>query len=118
MLVLARLNRVLVAAALAALVAGPASAAEGMWTFDNFPTAKVKAEIGVSIDKAWLDRVQAAAARIPGCSASLVSADGLILTNRHCVAGCVQDLSTAKLDYVVKGFTDPDPRRTSPSARA
>src|SRR5436190_6938256 len=104
MLMLARLHRALMASALAVLVAGPASAAEGMWTFDNFPTAKVKSELGVDIDQAWLDRVQAAAVRIPGCSASLVSGEGLVMTNRHCVASCVQNFSTAKLDYVVQGF--------------
>ena len=63
---LANLNRALAAAALAVLVAGPASAAEGMWTSDNFPTAKMKADLGIDIDSAWLGRVQAAAVRIPG----------------------------------------------------
>ena len=42
---------------------GPlAQADEGMWTFDNFPAAKVKAAYGLTIDKAWLDHVQGAAA--------------------------------------------------------
>ena len=32
------------------LCAAPAFADEGMWTFDNFPAAKVKAKYGVDID--------------------------------------------------------------------
>jgi hypothetical protein len=32
-----------------------ALADEGMWTFDNFPAAKVKATYGVTIDQPWLD---------------------------------------------------------------
>ena len=93
---------------LAALIAGPATsvqAAEGMWTFDNFPAAAVKSRYGVAIDRAWLDRVRGAAVRLSsGCSASLVSADGLVLTNHHCVRACAQSLSTPTDDYVQNGF--------------
>ena len=89
----------------AMLMAGQAQADEGMWTFDNFPSAKVKAAYGVNVDKAWLDRVQRASVRLTtGCSASLVSPQGLVLTNSHCVIECVQNLSTDKNDYVKDGF--------------
>ena len=45
-----------------------ARADEGLWTFDNFPAAAVKAKYGVTIDKAWLDRVRHAAVRLStGC---------------------------------------------------
>ena len=83
---------------------GPALADEGMWTFDNFPAAKVQAAYGVKIDQPWLDRVQAAAVRIPGCSASLVSKSGLVLTNNHCVVGCTTALSSPGHDYVHDGY--------------
>jgi hypothetical protein len=90
-------------ATLAALT--PAFADEGMWTFDNFPSRAVQQKYGITIDQAWLDRVRAGAVRLAGgCSASLVSAEGLVLTNHHCVAGCVQDLSTAERDYLKNGF--------------
>jgi hypothetical protein len=90
-------------ATLAALT--PALADEGMWTFDNFPSAAVQQKYGVTIDRQWLDRVRAGAVRLAGgCSASLVSSEGLVLTNHHCVAGCVQDLSTADRDYLKNGF--------------
>jgi len=84
--------------------ATPAKADEGMWTFDNFPIATVNEKYGTNIDQAWLDRVRNAAVRLQGCSASLVSGEGLILTNHHCVVSCVQDLSSAENDYVKNGW--------------
>ena len=66
-----------VAFALAIAVLGPgARADEGMWTFDNFPAAKVAAAYGVTIDQAWLDHVRASTLRLTsGCSASIVSGE-------------------------------------------
>ena len=96
------------AAAVAALgltfQAGAAAADEGMWTFDNFPSALVKQKYGVNADQAWLDHVRGGTARIPGCSASIVSGQSLVLTNYHCVATCVQNLSTASKDYLRDGY--------------
>ncbi|MBX3511376.1 MAG: S46 family peptidase, partial [Hyphomonadaceae bacterium] len=87
-----------------ALAVAPADAEEGMWTFDNFPAQRMRAELGWAPDQPWLDRVMAASARIPGCSASLVSGQGLALTNHHCVIACVQALSDAANDYLANGF--------------
>jgi len=82
-----------------------ARADEGMWTFDNFPSATVNAKYGTKIDQAWLDRIRGAAVRLSsGCSASLVTAQGLVLTNHHCVRDCAQQLSTSSVDYVKDGF--------------
>ena len=94
-----------VAAILAWLCGTAAFADEGMWTFDNFPTASVNQKYGLHIDQAWLDRVQGASVRLSsGCSASIVTGDGLVLTNHHCVRDCAQQLSTATVDYVKDGF--------------
>ena len=82
-----------------------ALADEGMWTFDNFPTATVNQKYGLHIDQAWLDRVRGASVRLStGCSASIVTGDGLVLTNHHCVRDCAQQLSNATTDYVKDGF--------------
>ncbi|WP_310540497.1 S46 family peptidase [Phenylobacterium sp.] len=92
-------------AAAIALSTAPARADEGMWTYDNFPAAKVAQAYGVKTDQKWLDRVQAASVRLTsGCSASLVSKEGLVFTNHHCVVDCVQSLSDGKTDYVKDGF--------------
>jgi hypothetical protein len=86
-------------------LASPAAADEGMWTYDNFPSAQVETSLGVKIDQAWLDRTRAASVRLTnGCSASVVSKEGLVLTNHHCVIECVQDLSTGAKDFVKDGF--------------
>ncbi len=87
-----------------ALSAAPAVAEEGMWTFDNFPAERMRGEMGWAPDQAWLDRVMAGTARIPGCSASSVSSEGLVLTNHHCAIACVTALSTADANYIQNGF--------------
>jgi hypothetical protein len=95
----------LIAVAALALASSPAFADEGMWTFDNFPSAAVKAKYGVNIDQKWLAKVQDGAARFGGgCSSSIISPDGLVLTNHHCVRSCVQLNSTASADYIKDGF--------------
>lgn len=103
------MRRMLHAAAAAlpmlALGASPAAAEEGMWTFDNFPTERMTEDLGWAPDQAWLNRVMVATARMPGCSASNVSGQGLMLTNHHCVLACVTALSTADANYIRDGFT-------------
>jgi V8-like Glu-specific endopeptidase len=99
------LRRAAAAAAIAALPLTAVHADEGMWTFDAFPAAKMKATYGWAPDQAWLDKVRSAAVRLTGgCSASFVSDQGLILTNHHCVVDCLQNLSTASNDLVANGF--------------
>ena len=99
-----RLKNVLLAHLFACLAA-PAFADEGMWTLDNFPFDQVNRKYGLQIDRQWLDHVQASAVRLAGgCSASVVSSSGLVLTNHHCVEGCVRNLSTPDRDYAKDGF--------------
>src|SRR5215831_3365933 len=86
-----------------------------MWLVNEFPSAKVQAAYGFAPSQEWLDRVRLGAVRLArGCSASFVSRNGLVMTNHHCVRDCVQDLSTAKDDYLERGFfarTEKDERR-------
>jgi hypothetical protein len=90
---------------IAMAIAAPALADEGMWTYDNFPTAKMKAKYGWAPDAAWLEHARLASIRLTlGCSASLVSSDGLVMTNHHCARECVSELADAKHDYVASGF--------------
>jgi hypothetical protein len=101
------MSKVWRAAALAAALAfasTPASGEEGMWTFDNLPTQRMQRDLGWAPDQAWVDRVMAGMARIPGCSAANVSAAGLMLTNHHCVISCVNALATARANYIEDGF--------------
>lgn len=91
--------------ALSLVAAAPAQAEEGMWTFDNFPIARANATLGTHIDQAWLDRVRLSSAKFGGCSAGIVSAEGLVMTNNHCVSSCVANLSTQAINYAETGFT-------------
>src|SRR5262245_1027334 len=94
-----------VAAFLAIGVALPAGADEGMWTFSHFPSDKVETTYGYRPDQAWLDRLRLATLRMPGhCSASIVSPRGLVLTNRHCIASCLEHLSKSKPEIIEAGF--------------
>ncbi|HZZ88369.1 MAG TPA: S46 family peptidase [Caulobacteraceae bacterium] len=112
------------AAVLAAsvLVAGGAARAdEGMWPFDEAPVARVRDSLGVAIDARWLDHLRAASVRLSnGCSASIVSREGLVLTNQHCIVTCAQQISPPEHDYVGEGFLAAGRRdeRTCPGVQA
>jgi hypothetical protein len=64
----------------------------------------MRAAVGWAPDQAWLDRVMAGTARMPGCSASAISAAGLVLTNYHCVVDCIEALSSDGADFLDAGF--------------
>ena len=89
----------------ALLIPCAAIAAEGMWALDNLPASRLKTEYGFTPGKDWVDHVMRASARIAGgCSASFVSKDGLVMTNHHCAAACVSQVSTAKKNFIADGF--------------
>ena len=75
-----------------------------MWTFENPPLEHWASAYGFRPTQEWLDRVRLSSVKIPGCSASFVSENGLILTNHHCARGCVASNSTPDMDYVTQGF--------------
>lgn len=93
------------ASALSLLLPAAASARtdEGMWTFDQAPLRRINAALGTDVDQAWLDRVRLGAVRLAGCSASLVSEQGLVLTNQHCIRSCVQAHAEPGQDLLSQG---------------
>jgi peptidase S46-like protein len=77
----------------------------GMWLFEAFPAAKVKAKYGFDATADWLTHVRLSSVRFNnGGSGSFVSADGLTFTNHHIASECIQQLSTAGKDYMKTGF--------------
>jgi hypothetical protein len=88
----------------------PATADEGMWTFDNFPAASVKLSYGADVTPAWLDHVRLSTLRLSNCTATFVSPHGLILTNHHCVEPCLADLSGPDKSLDEAGFAALEPR--------
>lgn len=94
---------------LAGLAAPASQAEEGMWTLDNLPLAALDADYGFTPDADWLAHAQRSVVRLAGgCSGSFVSPEGLVLTNYHCVMGCVQQLSSAGRDILKDGFVAAD----------
>ena len=92
----------------ALLTAAPLYADEGMWTFDNFPSAEVAQKFGAHIDARWLDKVRLSIVRLSNCTATYVSPDGLILTNHHCADECLADNSTPEHSLIETGFLAAD----------
>lgn len=101
-----RLTVALVAALCTAL---PVAADEGMWMPQQIPDLAPRlAELGFTGDpKIWADLTgfpMGAVVSLGGCSASFVSADGLIATNHHCVQGSLQFNSTPERNLIVDGW--------------
>src|SRR5688572_23473576 len=98
------MNRFVLAVLILALAIG-VRADEGMWTFDNVPKADIAKRHGVQLTDQWLSHLQKSVVRLEtGCTASFVSAEGLVLTNHHCVAECLADNSSAQRDLIANGF--------------
>jgi hypothetical protein len=78
---------------------------EGMWVFNNLPLEALKRQYGFVPAPGWAARLQSAAVRFNnGGSGSVVSADGLIMTNHHVGADTLAKLGTATKDYYRDGF--------------
>lgn len=82
----------------------PAAADEGMWLFNQFPTAQVKTRYGFDASPEFLDHLRLSSVRIGGGSGSFVSPHGLIFTNHHVAQPCITKVSVAGRDYMKLGF--------------
>jgi hypothetical protein len=85
--------------------AQPLTTDEGMWLLNDFPSDRFAKLHGFAPTEEWLEHVRLSAVRLAGgCSGSFVSPNGLVMTNHHCAARCVEQLSSAKRDYIASGF--------------
>ncbi|MSO23838.1 MAG: S46 family peptidase [Acidobacteria bacterium] len=79
---------------------------EGIWTLDRVPKARIKQRHGFEPSDVLLEHLRLASVRFNnGGSGSFVSPNGLVMTNHHIAADCVQKLSSQEKDYQGRGFT-------------
>jgi S1-C subfamily serine protease len=86
-----------------------AQANEGMWMPSQIPLLRAQLEaLGFKGDaNAFADLTSfpmGAVVSLGGCSASFVSAEGLIVTNHHCVQAALQFNSRPNRNLMVDGF--------------
>jgi hypothetical protein len=96
-----------------------------MWLPAQVPlrAAELK-RLGLAIDPALLSdpksSLLASVVNLNGCSASFVSADGLVVTNHHCATGALQKNSTPTANLLKSGIlakTRADERSSGPGSR-
>jgi hypothetical protein len=78
---------------------------EGMWLFNNPPAKHLKERYSFDVTKQWLEHVQKSSVRFNnGGSGSFVSADGLVMTNHHVGADCLQKMGDKDHNYYRDGY--------------
>ena len=89
----------------ALLCACAALADEGMWLFNQFPAERVAKDYGFRVTGPFLDHLRLSSVRLnSGGSGSFVSPRGLLFTNHHVAADCIQKIGSSERDYMRDGF--------------
>jgi hypothetical protein len=93
------------AAVVGLALAAAARADEGMWLFNHPPREYLKKHYDFDPSDKWLEHVQKASVRFNnGGSGSFVSADGLVMTNHHVGADCLEKLGDEHHNFYRDGF--------------
>ncbi|MCK9304060.1 MAG: S46 family peptidase, partial [Bacteroidales bacterium] len=96
----------------ALLIFVPAKGDEGMWLLPLIEKLNIKkmSELGFRLTAKDIYNINGSSLKDAvvhfggGCTAEIVSAEGLLLTNHHCGYGAIQKLSTVEHDYLQDGY--------------
>ena len=87
------------------VLASPAWSDEGIWLVNQFPKKRVLDKYHFQVSDAFLTHLRVGSVRMNnGGSGSFVSPQGLIFTNHHVAAECIQQLTTPQNDLMKNGF--------------
>ncbi len=75
-----------------------------MWTFEYPPLEYFAETYSFEPDSAWFQHARLGALRLPNCTASFVSPNGLVLTNHHCARESVSEVSREGETLLDDGF--------------
>jgi hypothetical protein len=75
-----------------------------MWTFDFPPVDYFAKTYNFTPTKEWFEKARLSAVRLPGCTASFVSEDGLVMTNHHCARAALDTVNREGERLAEAGF--------------
>lgn len=75
-----------------------------MWTFEYAPSEYFTEEYNFDANQGWFDHARMASVRLPNCSGSFVSAQGLVMTNHHCAREQITQVSRDGESLLDNGF--------------
>ena len=80
------------------------TADEGMWLFNQPPLAQLRERHQFEATGEWLEHLQKSSINFGGGSGSLVSEDGLLISNHHIGAGTLHRLDSPEKNYLRDGY--------------
>jgi hypothetical protein len=75
-----------------------------MWTFDFPPMEYFAKTYNFTPSKEWFEKARLSALRLPNCTASFVSEDGLVMTNHHCARSALDSVNREGERLAEAGF--------------
>lgn len=75
-----------------------------MWTFEYPPADYFRTTYSFEPDKEWFNHAMLSSVRLPNCSGSFVSPNGLVMTNHHCAREQISQVSREGEQLLDEGF--------------
>jgi len=75
-----------------------------MWTFDFPPLEYFAKTYNFTPSKEWFEKARLSTLRLPNCTASFVSEDGLVMTNHHCARSALDSVNREGERLAEAGF--------------